>query len=167
MNLRGLCAETMFDQVFIPRFGADNLIMYYGNFDSIIAYDVKRGMWVMNVTYTTSVRAESNSSYGSLALGNLQYNDTECTQDGETITLSTCTTNQFTCDDGFCIGIDSRCNGDTDCDDQSDEVGCQSISVGKSYKKDDSPPPYAMFDEKELVQVNFSTIFIHIQGKTI
>ena len=64
--------------------GADNLIMYYGNFDSIIAYDVKRGMWVMNVTYTTSVRAESNSSYGSLALGNLQwtmYNDTECTQE--------------------------------------------------------------------------------------
>ena len=52
----------MFDQVFIPRFGADNLIMYYGNFDSIIAYDVKRSMWVMNVTYTTSVRAESNSS---------------------------------------------------------------------------------------------------------
>ena len=144
--------------------------MYYGNFDTIIEYDLSRGMWVMNLTYTSSIRAESKSDYGSLALGNLQwtvYNDTKCTQNGETITLtlSTCTTNQFTCNDGDCIRIDLRCNGDTDCDDQSDEVGCRSISLGKSYSKDDPPPTYAIFKEREIVQVNFSTIFILIQGK--
>ena len=113
INLRGLCSETKFDQVFIPRFGADNLLMYYGNFDTIIEYDLSRDMWVMNLTYTASKRAESSSSYGSLALGNIQwtvYNDTKCTQNGETITLtlSTCTTNQFTCNDGHCIEIDLR-----------------------------------------------------------
>ena len=99
----------------------------------------------------------------------VQCNDTKCTQNGETITLtlSTCTTNQFTCNDGHCIEIDLRCNGDSNCDDQSDEVGCKSILVDESYVKDDPPPTYAIFKEREIVQVNFSTIFILIQGETL
>ena len=170
--LRGLCKKTQFDNVYFPRFGDDNLDMYYGGYDSMIEYDVERGVWIMSRSYKSTVWAESKSDYGTLALGNHKwtiYNDTDCGEDGETktLTLSTCTTNQFTCDEGTCIKIDQRCDGNTDCDDQSDEVGCQSLSVRKSYKKDDPPPPYAVFKGKDFVQVNISTVFIILQGRLI
>ena len=173
MKLRGLCYKTKFDKYYVPRFSYNtNLLMYYGRYDTIIEYNIKESMWEMYVSYKPTVRAKSKSTYGTLALGNLQwtiYNDTECSSDGETktLTMSICTAKQFTCDNGLCINIDLRCNGDTDCDDQSDEVGCNSISVEKSYNKENPPPPYTLVKDRELVQVNLSTTFILLQGKCI
>ena len=172
VNLRGLCSVTKFDKVFFPRFADNNLVMYYGGYDSVIEYNLEREMWELYVTFKPTIFAESKSLYGTLALGNQKwtiYNDTDCSSDTETktLTLSTCTTDQFTCDEGTCIGIDLRCDGNTDCDDQSDEVGCNSLNIGKSYKKNDPPPPYFVFKDREYVLVNISTVFIVLQGKLI
>ena len=41
------------------------------------------------------------------------------------ITLSSCSfINEFTCADGSCINKYKRCDDNVDCDDQSDETGC-------------------------------------------
>ena len=38
--------------------------------------------------------------------------------------FSECTEDQFVCNNGECISKDFKCDGDTDCDDGSDEFDC-------------------------------------------
>ncbi|XP_023326611.1 glycine receptor subunit alpha-2 [Eurytemora carolleeae] len=49
------------------------------------------------------------------------------------LTLTRCSTVEFTCDDGTCIPLVNRCNITPDCPDNSDEVGCRSIIQEESY----------------------------------
>ena len=89
-NLRGLCAATKFDKLYPPRFAENNLLMYLGDFDTIIEYDQQRSMWSMYVSYNLTIRAESLSLYGSLAKRNQQwiiFNDSAFTVDGDFVFL--------------------------------------------------------------------------------
>ncbi|GBM44382.1 Low-density lipoprotein receptor-related protein 4, partial [Araneus ventricosus] len=36
-----------------------------------------------------------------------------------------CRDREFRCDDGLCINVDWKCDGENDCDDMSDERECQ------------------------------------------
>ena len=71
------------------------------------------------------------------------HNDLDC--GGEEVdlqlTLTTCTKDQFTCDNGLCIDILDRCNSRPDCFDLSDEFQCRKISPGPSYQTYIAPPP--------------------------
>ena len=51
------------------------------------------------------------------------------------LTFSACRQDQFTCEDGQCIDVNYRCDHNTDCDDQSDEIGCELITFKKGYLK--------------------------------
>lgn len=42
-----------------------------------------------------------------------------------------CSENQFRCNNGQCISIGKECNGDVDCSDESDELGCESQKCDK------------------------------------
>ena len=54
--------------------------------------------------------------------------------------ISACTFRQFTCDNGRCINKYKRCNLITDCEDQSDEKGCNLLILPKSYSRLLPPP---------------------------
>ena len=64
-----------------------------------------------------------------------------------TVTLSTCSSDQFTCDNGLCINILNRCNLRTDCFDLSDEIDCRKIQPGDSYQTHIAPPPITGLDK--------------------
>ena len=51
------------------------------------------------------------------------------------LTFSACRQDQFTCDSGHCVDIKNRCDHNTDCEDQSDEIGCELITFKKGYLK--------------------------------
>ena len=55
------------------------------------------------------------------------------------LTFSACAQDQFTCDDGVCVDLNSRCDHDTDCYDQSDEIGCELVTFNKGYLKEIVP----------------------------
>ena len=59
------------------------------------------------------VKGVAQASFRSLAIGNFMWeftNDSKCGQGNYSTILSftTCTNQEFTCNDGFCINIDKR-----------------------------------------------------------
>ena len=57
------------------------------------------------------------------------------------LTLTGCSSKEFTCEDGSCIMMEERCNGKVDCKDKSDEMECNIAVIHNSYNKAISPPP--------------------------
>ena len=168
LRLRGLCSSTFFDDTYVPRF-KNGFIMYYGDKSTVIEYDPGMKTWSMYRSYDPTVHAESKATYGSLVIGNHKWtvsNDSKCSIETETksIILSSCSSGQFTCDDGLCIRVSKRCDGANDCQDKSDEINCRKVNIDDSYTKHFSPPPYKMIDGVEKVSVNVSTTLLLIQG---
>lgn len=62
------------------------------------------------------------------------------------LTFTSCTDDQFTCDNGHCVQLESRCNNKPDCLDLSDELQCSYVSISGTYVQQLIPPP----DEKGL-----------------
>ena len=71
------------------------------------------------------------------------------------VVMTTCTDEQFTCQDGFCVSMADRCNKIIDCPrDSSDEDNCQMINFDRTYKKEFAP---ATIDEnKNMLKTNIT-----------
>lgn len=64
------------------------------------------------------------------------------TEDGDLVlTLTTCLTTEFACDDGQCIAHTLRCDNVAQCDDQSDERNCLVVQQPSGYDPYYPPPP--------------------------
>ena len=48
------------------------------------------------------------------------------------VTLSSCNDTQFTCADGLCVDMSTRCDQADDCRDGSDEKNCRIVHVDSS-----------------------------------
>ncbi|XP_053633497.2 uncharacterized protein [Cherax quadricarinatus] len=59
----------------------------------------------------------------------------------KTMVLTVCKQEEFTCNDGWCIPLSSRCNGVNDCGDDSDELCSVLLPLPSSYRADRSPLP--------------------------
>ena len=111
--------------------------------------------------------ATCESELTSFVLGNHDWkvtNDFGCFAGGtevKRISLSTCTLDQYTCNDGGCVSLVSRCNGEVDCEDKSDELECRIMEESKTYKKHQPPPPH---QNKTKLEVNVSIEVINMGG---
>ncbi|KAG7173328.1 Low-density lipoprotein receptor-related protein 1-like 3, partial [Homarus americanus] len=57
------------------------------------------------------------------------------------LTLTTCRTSQFACDDGQCVPQTSRCDEIFHCNDRSDEANCRVVDRAPGYDPYYPPPP--------------------------
>ena len=72
------------------------------------------------------------------------------------LTLSSCNSDQFVCNDGSCIPKEARCSRYVDCNDGSDELKCSMYNFESEYMKyyDPSVPP----NKKTLQMLVFTTL---------
>ena len=117
--------------------------------------------------------ATSRASESSLLLGShlwTVHNDSakcsnEKTSSYETnLTMHTCSSEHFACDNGFCIPMKKRCDAIEDCLDGSDEQDCGKLIIRKGYKKHLTPVPDTGQDV--LVNVSLNILDIEINEPT-
>ena len=88
-------------------------------------------------------------------------NDTVSCNEGDPyktiLKLTGCEDGKFTCNDGQCVDMVSRCDQMIDCKDKSDEEGCQILHVDKSYHKNIAP-----MNATKKARVNVSLVFLSI-----
>lgn len=58
-----------------------------------------------------------------------------------TMVLSACGQTEFTCDDGWCVPLSTRCDGANDCGDDSDEACSLLLPLPPTYRADRPPLP--------------------------
>ena len=152
MRLRGLCSDSMLQNIFTPvNNGPKGDLGYLGAVQTNINFNTTSFLWVAkNHGEITALWtwATNSASQASGLLGTSEwtvYNDSrKCSPDFSykvILTLTGCSKDEFTCSDGDCIPMESRCDGRADCKDSSDEVGCTTTVILSSYNKAMNPPP--------------------------
>ena len=137
-NLRGVGSDRMQGVYFTPRqsLSDPSNMFFVSRRGSQIEFNEAENIWIMSDTATNST-ALSKSSKSSHVLG--KHNWTILANSGAVtfhLKLTACSnSNLFTCDDGTCISMESRCDHVLDCFDRflSDQspiiaLSCQSLS---------------------------------------
>ena len=145
--MSGMCERSAFDTFYHMYNDENGLVTFYGFDSSLIQYDTKERLWVLTIEHKPDIVATCESELASFVLGNHDWkvtNDFDCYSGGtevKRISFSTCSLNQYTCNDGLCVSLVSRCDGEVDCEDKSDELECRIMEESKTYKKHLPPPP--------------------------
>ena len=66
----------------------------------------------------------------------------------EVLKFTQCNSNEFTCHTyGNCISLNTRCDGEQDCVDGSDEINCTILTLQKGYDKKYPSPKNAIMQK--------------------
>ena len=77
--------------------------------------------------------------------------------------LTGCSDEEFTCNSGTCVPLAARCNGRSDCLDETDEAKCKTFVQSLGYNRFKVPPPsgneskhvvYHSLDIKDINEIN-------------
>ncbi|XP_076056292.1 uncharacterized protein LOC143034241 [Oratosquilla oratoria] len=148
MYLKGktLCSTSPFNNEYRLIGVKGNKPMLKGTLHSDIYWSEKDGTWVLSSLKTPDVSLH----WKPKSTGEYPFGTKEWTLDAKTcginagtkvnMTLSVCAEGEFTCSDGTCIDLLSRCNLKMDCPDQSDEMGCSVVNVPQGYRPTIPPP---------------------------
>ena len=167
LTLSGMCDRSAFDTFYHVENDENGLVTYTGFDSSIIRYDTKQKIWTLTIEHKPDVFATCESELTSFILGNHDWkvtNNQSCYSGGtevKKLSFSTCSLEQYTCNDAFCVNLTSRCDGKVDCEDQSDELNCRLVEQSRAYKKHLPPPPQ---DKETKVKVKVSVEVINVGG---
>ena len=133
-------------------------------------YDEEMSVWKATHTHRKDFLATSKAEKNSFLRGRQKwtiYNDSSaCSQTSPYTTilkLTGCSQDEFTCDDGSCIKMTSRCDAKNDCPDDSDEDECKTFVQNLGYNQFRPPPPldnqtehvvYHSLDIKNIFEIN-------------
>ena len=143
LNLRGLCPNSAVDIHYQPRnHRKDIRKLRFVGLRTSIEFDDTNEIWTLSVG-GLNVTGTSKATHSSFMMGKHNWTfegDTSCNAYGgqnyvAELKMSGCLENEFTCNDGQCVGIDLRCDQISDCRDNSDEEDCNILLLDAGYKK--------------------------------
>ena len=141
------------------------LISYIGKKHTKIQYDQTLYQWNMSIANNPDAHGVTYSEVASMVIGKHVWfieGDYGCSSKSQELelALSSCNVEQFTCSDGVCIDILSRCDNINDCRDKSDEANCARVKMDPTYQRFIVPPPHGAAATKTEVKVwmNLETI---------
>ena len=171
LTLRGLCPETKFNRNYIFRLTDSGELEYTSEYTSSISYDKDSEIWVLRDIKDPGSSAVSSAVESSLLLGEQIFDfrgvkDDQCTTGLDSkkvkVKLSSCKEGQFTCSDGWCVGMRQRCDQLVHCRDASDEQDCGILALEKSYNR--KVPPIISINTTTFspTQVEISLVLLKV-----
>ena len=170
VRVRGLCPLSKFDTEYTYTIGPGGKPFYIGYYTSTIFYSSEEQAWLWETSKDNESIATSTSSEESLLIGTHKVDfsgvkNDKCNKDGEghvaILKLTTCSDEQFSCNDGQCIEMEQRCDQAPNCKDKSDEVDCRLLVMESNYNK--KIAPFSFDNEKQtnipaMINVSISVI---------
>lgn len=142
LRMRGLCSESLFDRNYFiydttsvrPVFNGVRLSrMEWRANNSWVLYQMDNPLVEAHMTTAT----ERDYPVG---VHDYEVSGDKCPGKLQRLKLTSCPDNTFTCGDGVCINMNSRCNLELDCHDHSDEFNCDTLVIPSGYEKRLPPP---------------------------
>lgn len=136
VKVRGLCQQSKIDIEYRPT-SAYGHLAYIGSSNTQI---ILNGTWKLYISNSITF-ATSSARTSSALIGTHHWNisnDEGCQGMTSFVTFlnfNTCDEEMFNCATGDCIDILSKCDGDIDCLDGSDEKDCRTVVADKNYNQ--------------------------------
>ena len=163
VQILGLCDQSAFDTEYVftgyfsypdntysecATYGINTICLeYIGKLNSDIRY-IGDGVWQFRSKMYSWMKQATKiaGSPQSMALGthDVSFDQDACTKGKDNkvvkITITLCSTLEFTCADGNCVSMDHRCDRIVDCPDSSDERDCWITQLDRTTYVKEYPP---------------------------
>ena len=160
MSVSGLCNVSPVDKVYSLVEPKEDRKDRYGTFVGttgwVLDYNKDMKTWtITHYAYRDNDLILKDSNRRPFGKQNWLMHNYLCNVGLDTtmqLLLSNCNPDQFTCNDGTCIPLQTRCDKNPNCADLSDEKECKIVSLDiEQYLKDDTPPPLSPGKRLEVI----------------
>ncbi|XP_069192758.1 uncharacterized protein [Procambarus clarkii] len=141
MRLRGLCKDSALDRVFSFR-DNENFEWLLDGYNHMVMQKMNDS-WIMRSRLWPDIRATMVARWKEETPVGVHIwfiEGDRCLEKQVRLLLTSCRSDEYTCDDGLCISKNRRCDMTVDCEDQSDEMNCKTVFVPPGYSSGLLPP---------------------------